>query len=90
MRVTPLYDMCECFLHCFLLISVNHERKSAISEKLSGDVDFQPILSEVEDQVRKQGKAGSMSAIMINCKMKIMMIVVFNSAAMTIWSEGPM
>ena len=90
MKVTPLYDKCECFLHCFPLISVNNERKWAISKNLHGGVDFQPIPSEVGNLVRKQGKAGSMSAIMMNCKIKIMLIVVFNSAATTIWSEGPM
>ena len=34
-------------------------------------------------------KVGSMSAIIINCEIKIMLIVLFNSAAMTIWLEGP-
>ena len=89
MRGTPPYDKCECFLHCFPLISVNNEGKRAISEKLHGGVDFQPIPSELGNPVRKQGKAGSMSAIMMNCEIKIMLIVVFNSAARTLWSEGP-
>ena len=90
MRVTPPYDKCESFLHCFPLISVNNERKRAISEKLRGGVDFQPISSEVGNPVGQQGKTGSMSAIMMNCEIKIMLIVVFNSAATTLWSEGPM
>ena len=89
MRVTPPYDKCECFLHCFPLISGNNESKRAISEKLRGGVDFQPIFSEVGNPVGKQGKTGSMSPIMMNSEIKIMLIVVFNSAATTLWSEGP-
>ena len=54
-RVTPPYDKCECFLHCFPLISVTNERKRAISEKLHGSVYFQPIPSELGNPVRKQG-----------------------------------
>ena len=83
-RVTPPYDRCECFLHYFPLISVNNERKWAISEKLHVGVDFQPIPSEVGNLLRIQGKTGSMSAIMMNCEIKIMLIVVINSAATTI------
>ena len=90
LRVTPLYDKCDCFLHCFPLISVINERKRATGQKLLVDVVFQPIPSEVENPVRKQGKAGSMCAVMMNWKIKTMFIVVFNSAATTIWSEGPM
>ena len=88
-RVTPPYDKCECFLHCFPLISVTNERNRAISEKLHGSVYFQPIPSELGNPVRKQGKAGSMSAVMMNCEIKIILIMVFNSAARTLWSEGP-
>ena len=66
MRVTPPYDKCECFLHCFPLISVNNERKRAISEKLHGGVDFQAISSEVGNPVGKQGKTGRMFAIMMS------------------------
>ena len=90
MSVTLPYNKCECFLHCFPLISVHNERKRAINEKLRRVVDFQPISSEVGNSVGKQGKTGSMSAIMMNCEIKIILIVVFNSAATTIWSEGPM
>ena len=89
-RVTPPYDRCECYHHCFPSISVNNERKWAISEKLRGGVDFEPIPSEVGNPVPKQGKTGSMSTIMMNCEIKIMLIVVFNSAATTMWSKGPM
>ena len=89
MRVTPPYDKCECFLHCFPLISVNNKGKRAISEKLRGAVDFQPISSEVGNPVGKQVKTGSMSAIMMNCVIKITLIVVFNSATTTLCSEGP-
>ena len=84
MRVTPSYNRYECFLHCVPLIRVNNERKRAKTEKLRRGVDFQPIPSEVENPVRKQRKTGSMSAIMMNCEIKIMMIVVFNSAVTTI------
>ena len=90
MRVTPPYDRCECFLHWFPLISVNNERKRAISEKLREGVNFQPIPSKVGNPVREQGKTGSMSAITMKCEIKIMLIVVFNSAATTIWPEVPM
>ena len=89
-RVTPPYNEWECFLYSSPLISVNNERKRAISEKLCGGVDFQPISSEVGNPVGTQGKTGSISAIMMNCKIKIMLIVVFNSPPTTIWSEGPM
>ena len=44
-RVTPPYDKCECFPHCFPLILVNHERKGLIGEKLHVGVDIQPIPS---------------------------------------------
>ena len=88
--MTPPYDEWECFLHSSPLISVNNERERAISEKLRGGVDLQPIPSEVRNPVQKQRKAGCMSAIMMNCEIKIRLIVVFNSAATTIWLEGPM
>ena len=88
--MTPPYDEWECVLYSSPVISVNNERKRAISEKLRRGVDFQPIPSEVWNPVQKQRKAGCMSAIMMNCEIKIMLIVVFNSAATTIWSEGPM